>query len=35
VRPEHASRETYEKGVRTVTYRDPDANQIGFGGGPG
>ena len=27
-------RETYENGVRKVTYRDPDGNEIGFGGGP-
>jgi hypothetical protein len=26
--------ETYENGVRKVTYRDPDGNEIGFGGGP-
>ena len=29
-----AQRETYENGVRKVTYRDPDGNEIGFGGGP-
>ena len=29
-----AERETYENGVRKVTYRDPDGNEIGFGGGP-
>jgi catechol 2,3-dioxygenase-like lactoylglutathione lyase family enzyme len=26
------SRETYETGVRKVIYRDPDGNEIGFGG---
>jgi predicted enzyme related to lactoylglutathione lyase len=31
---EPAARETYENGVRKVTYRDPDGNEIGFGGGP-
>jgi predicted enzyme related to lactoylglutathione lyase len=25
-------RETYAGGVRKVTYRDPDGNEIGFGG---
>jgi catechol 2,3-dioxygenase-like lactoylglutathione lyase family enzyme len=29
-----ASRETYENGVRKVMYRDPDGNEIGFGGAP-
>ena len=29
-----AERETYSNGVRKVTYRDPDGNEIGFGGGP-
>ena len=29
-----AQRETYENGVRKVTYRDPDGNEIGFGGAP-
>ena len=28
------TRETYENGVRKMTYRDPDGNEIGFGGGP-
>lgn len=28
------TRETYENGVRKVTYRDPDGNEIGVGGGP-
>jgi catechol 2,3-dioxygenase-like lactoylglutathione lyase family enzyme len=31
---EPASQETYENGVRKVIYRDPDGNEIGFGGGP-
>ncbi|WP_370617165.1 VOC family protein [Mumia sp. Pv 4-285] len=31
---EPADRETYENGVRKITYRDPDGNEIGFGGGP-
>jgi predicted enzyme related to lactoylglutathione lyase len=31
---EPAERETYENGVRKVTYRDPDGNEFGFGGGP-
>ena len=31
---EPAERETYENGVRKVTFRDPDGNEIGFGGGP-
>jgi catechol 2,3-dioxygenase-like lactoylglutathione lyase family enzyme len=31
---EPAVRETYSNGVRKVTYRDPDGNEIGFGGGP-
>jgi catechol 2,3-dioxygenase-like lactoylglutathione lyase family enzyme len=29
-----AQRETYENGVRKITYRDPDGNEIGFGGAP-
>ena len=29
-----ASQETYGNGVRKVTYRDPDGNEIGFGGVP-
>jgi hypothetical protein len=29
-----AKRETYSNGVRKVTYRDPEGNEIGFGGGP-
>ena len=28
---EPADRETYSNGVRKVTYRDPDGNEIGFG----
>ena len=31
---EPAERETYANGVRKVTYRDPDGNEIGFGGAP-
>ena len=27
-------RETYANGVRKTTYRDPDGNEIGFGGAP-
>lgn len=29
---EPAKRETYDNGVRKVTFRDPDGNEIGFGG---
>ena len=29
-----AERETYANGVRKITYRDPDGNEIGFGGAP-
>src|SRR5215831_5761808 len=29
---EPAERETYENGVRKATFRDPDGNEIGFGG---
>lgn len=29
-----ALRETYANGVRKTTYRDPDGNEIGFGGAP-
>lgn len=32
---EPAQTETYDNGVRKVTYRDPDGNEIGFGGLPG
>ena len=31
---EPSERETYGNGVRKVTYRDPDGNEIGFGGPP-
>jgi catechol 2,3-dioxygenase-like lactoylglutathione lyase family enzyme len=31
---EPARRETYGNGVRKATYRDPDGNEIGLGGGP-
>jgi hypothetical protein len=31
---EPAERETYANGVRKATYRDPDGNEIGFGGAP-
>jgi catechol 2,3-dioxygenase-like lactoylglutathione lyase family enzyme len=27
-------RETYANGVRKITFRDPDGNEIGFGGAP-
>jgi catechol 2,3-dioxygenase-like lactoylglutathione lyase family enzyme len=27
-------RETYSNGVRKITYRDPDGNEIAFGGAP-
>ena len=29
-----AARETYSNGVRKATYRDPDGNEVGFGGEP-
>lgn len=29
-----ARRETYGNGVRKTTYRDPDGNELGFGGAP-
>jgi len=29
-----AQQETYANGVRKTTYRDPDGNEIGFGGAP-
>lgn len=29
-----AKRETYSNGVRKITYRDSDGNEIGFGGAP-
>ncbi|MBL7255860.1 VOC family protein [Paractinoplanes lichenicola] len=28
------TRETYDNGVRKAIFRDPDGNEIGFGGGP-
>jgi catechol 2,3-dioxygenase-like lactoylglutathione lyase family enzyme len=31
---EPAETETYANGVRKVIYRDPDGNEVGFGGGP-
>ena len=31
---EPAKRETYSNGVRKTTYRDPDGNEIGYGGPP-
>ena len=31
---EPAERETYSNRVRKATYRDPDGNEIGFGGAP-
>ena len=31
---EPAKRETYENGVRKITYRDPDGNEIGYGDAP-
>jgi catechol 2,3-dioxygenase-like lactoylglutathione lyase family enzyme len=31
---EPALRETYENGVRKVTFRDADGNEVGFGGAP-
>lgn len=31
---EPAERENYSNGVRKATYRDPDGNEIGFGGPP-
>lgn len=29
-----ATRETYGNGVRKAIYRDPDGNELGFGGAP-
>lgn len=29
-----SKQETYENGVRKITYRDPDGNEIGLGGAP-
>jgi catechol 2,3-dioxygenase-like lactoylglutathione lyase family enzyme len=31
---EPTARETYSNGVQKVSYRDPDGNEIGFGGAP-
>ena len=31
---EPSERETYRNGVRKAIYRDPDGNEIGFGGAP-
>jgi hypothetical protein len=31
---EPTERETYANGVRKIMYRDPDGNEIGFGGAP-
>ena len=31
---EPAARETYSNGVRKITYRDADGNEIGYGGAP-
>ena len=31
---EPAERETYSNGVRKVIYRDPEGNELGFGGPP-
>ena len=31
---EPVDQETYSNGVRKVTYRDRDGNEVGFGGGP-
>ena len=31
---EPAELETYSNGVRKATFRDPDGNEIGFGGAP-
>ena len=31
---EPAERETYSNGVRKITYRDPEGNEIGYGGAP-
>ena len=28
------TQETYENGVRKTIYRDPDGNELGFGGAP-
>jgi hypothetical protein len=31
---EPAESETYGNGVRKLIYRDPEGNEVGFGGGP-
>ncbi|MET0770090.1 MAG: VOC family protein [Solirubrobacteraceae bacterium] len=31
---EPVERETYSNGVRKTVYRDPDGNEVGFGGAP-
>ncbi|MCO1656801.1 VOC family protein [Pseudonocardia humida] len=31
---EPVQRETYPNGVRKALFRDPDGNEVGFGGGP-
>jgi hypothetical protein len=31
---EPSERDTLSNGVRKVTYRDPDGNEVGFGGAP-
>ncbi|GAB2756145.1 VOC family protein [Amycolatopsis magusensis] len=31
---EPAGRETYSNGVRKITYRDQDGNELSYGGGP-
>ena len=31
---EPAAQETYGNGVRKVIYRDPDGNEVSFGGAP-
>ncbi|MEV6602068.1 VOC family protein [Actinoplanes sp. NPDC051346] len=31
---EPVTRETYDNGVRKITYRDPDGNEFGVGGAP-
>jgi hypothetical protein len=32
--PEPDEREMYPNGVREVLYRDPDSNELAFGGAP-
>jgi hypothetical protein len=32
---EPTQRETYDNGVRKITYHDPEGNEVGIGGGPG